>query len=437
MAYFPTVEKIQYEGPESNNPLAYHYYQADQKVLGKSMAEHLRIAICYWHTFCWHGNDAFGQACFDRPWLNGDSPIARATNRADAAFEFFDKMNVPFFTFHDRDVSPESDNLKITQKNFDLMADMLAEKMQATGLKLLWGTANLFSHPRYMCGAATNPDPEVFAYACAQVKQAMDVTHKLNGQNYVLWGGREGYDTLLNTDLKKESDQLAKFLSLVVDYKHKTGFKGLLLIEPKPCEPTKHQYDFDTATVFAFLQKYGLEKEFKVNIEGNHATLAGHSFAHEVAYACANDLFGNIDANQGDAQLGWDTDQFPLDLAAMTEAMYHILMHGGFTSGGFNFDTKVRRPSIDLEDLFYGHIGGVDALARALLNAAKMIEDKVRQDYVSKRYQNWNNDLGKSIFSDDADLQSLADFVSKNNIDPKAKSAQQEMLENYFMYKQK
>lgn len=434
MSYFPEINKINYEGKDSTNPLAFRYYNPEQKVLGKTMAEHLRIAICYWHTFCWHGNDAFGQASFDRPWLKGNSAIERSTHCADAAFEFFEKMNVPFYTFHDRDVSPEASTLKDTQHNLSAMADVLAKKMDATGVELLWGTANLFSHPRYMCGAATNPDPEVFAFACSQVKQAMDVTHQLGGKNYVLWGGREGYDSLLNTDLKRESDQLAKFLNLVVDYKHQIGFSGLLLIEPKPCEPTKHQYDFDTATVFAFLQKYGLDKEFKVNIEGNHATLAGHSFAHEVAYACANDLFGNIDANQGDAQLGWDTDQFPLDLSSMTEAMYHILMHGGFTSGGFNFDTKVRRPSIDLTDLFYGHIGGIDALARALLNAASMIEDKFRHNYVCKRYQQWDANLGKSIMSGEASLQSLATLVSEEKMDPKAQSGQQEMLENYFMY---
>jgi xylose isomerase len=430
--YFPSVNPIKFEGKDSKNPLSYRYYNANQKVLGKTMAEHLRIAICYWHSFCWHGNDAFGHDTFDRPWLKGDSALKRAENRAAAAFEFIQKLGVPFYAFHDRDVAPEGQTLKENQDNLNHMSDVLANHMDRTGIQLLWGTANLFSHKRYMAGAATNPNPEIFAYACAQIKQAIDVTHRLKGHNYVLWGGREGYDTLLNTDLKREANQFARFLSMVVDYKHKIGFKGLLLIEPKPCEPTKHQYDFDSATVFAFLQKYGLEKEFKVNIEGNHATLAGHSFAHEVAYACANDIFGSIDANQGDAQLGWDTDQFPLDLSNTTQAMYHILQHGGFTSGGFNFDTKVRRQSIDLEDLFYGHIGGIDALARALLIAAKMLESKALSSAVEKRYAGWNGNLGKSILDKKFDLTALADLVAKEGLDPKTVSGQQELLENTF-----
>lgn len=431
-SYFPTINTIKFEGKDSKNPLSYRYYDATRKVMGKTMAEHLRIAVCYWHTFCWHGNDAFGHDTFDRPWLKGDNALNRAEHRAEAAFEFIQKLGVPFYAFHDRDVAPEGQTLKESQDNLNHMADVLAKHMDRTGIQLLWGTANLFSHKRYMAGAATNPNPEVFAYACAQIKQAIDVTHRLKGHNYVLWGGREGYDTLLNTDLKREANQFARFLSMVVDYKHKIGFKGLLLIEPKPCEPTKHQYDFDSATVFAFLQKYGLEKEFKVNIEGNHATLAGHSFAHEVAYACANDMLGSIDANQGDPQLGWDTDQFPVDLSNTTQAMYHILQHGGFTSGGFNFDTKVRRQSIDLEDLFHGHIGGIDALARALLIASNMIESKVFSNVIEKRYAGWNNGLGKSILEKQFDLSTLAALVEKESLNPSIVSGQQELLENTF-----
>lgn len=430
--YFKDVPTITYKGTHSDNPLAYRYYDANKVVLGKTMAEHLRIAICYWHTFCWHGNDAFGHDTFDRPWLTGDTPLQRAEHRAAAAFEFVKKLGVPFYSFHDRDVSPEGSTLKESQSNLDHMADVLEKHMADTGIELLWGTANLFSHKRYMAGAATNPNPDVFAYACAQLKQALDVTHQLKGHNYVLWGGREGYDTLLNTDLKREADQFARFLSMVVDYKHKIGFKGLLLIEPKPCEPTKHQYDYDSATVLAFLQKYGLEKEFKVNIEGNHATLAGHSFAHEVAYACANNLFGSIDANQGDAQLGWDTDQFPMDLTQTTKAMYYILQHGGFTSGGFNFDTKVRRQSIEPVDLFYGHIGGIDALARALLAAAKMIESNTFKNVVEKRYAGWNNGLGKEILDKKLDLADVANAVCKNNLNPHPVSGHQELLETQF-----
>jgi xylose isomerase len=430
--FFNTVEKIQYEGPGSQNPLAYCYYQADQKVLGKTMKDHLRLAICYWHSFCWHGNDNFGAETFSRAWLKADSPLQRAEMRAQAAFEFFDKMNVPFYTFHDRDVSPEGRNFKETRNNLLHMADKLESHMQETGVSLLWGTANLFSHPRFAAGAATNPDPEVFAYAAALVKDALDMTQRLGGENYVLWGGREGYDTLLNTDMTKELDQFAKFLSMVVEYKHKIGFKGLLLIEPKPCEPTKHQYDFDTATVFAFLQKYGLEKEFRVNIEGNHATLAGHSFEHEVAYAYANDMFGSIDANQGDAQLGWDTDQFSVDHSANVAVLYEMLKQGGFTSGGFNFDTKLRRQSVDLEDLFCGHICGIDALAKALLRAADIMESGKIENFKQQRYESWQSKLGEEVLAGKMSLDKLHAYVEKESLSPNVVSGKQEMLERIF-----
>lgn len=428
--YFDTP-KIIYD-PSSTEALVYRYYDADRQVMGKSMREWLRISICYWHTFCWQGNDIFGAPTFSRPWLKSSDPMQRAFDTADACFEFVEKLGLDYFAFHDRDAAPAGETLQQSNDNLERVADVFAEKMQETGVKLLWGTANLFAHPRYMAGAATNPNPEVFAYALGQVKKAMDVTHRLNGANYVLWGGREGYDTLHNTDLTKEVDQLARFLHLLVDYKHKIGFKGLLLIEPKPCEPTKHQYDYDSATVYAFLQKYGLEKEFAVNIEGNHATLAGHSFAHEVAYACSNDIFGSVDINRGDPQLGWDTDQFPYELSTMAEVMYYIVQHGGFTSGGFNFDTKLRRQSIDLEDLFYGHVGGVDMLAKSLLKAEKMIKQKCFSEPLEARYLGWQGALGQSIMNKDHDLESIVSEFMTSNIDPAPVSGKQELLDNRY-----
>ncbi|MEM9243505.1 MAG: xylose isomerase [Pseudomonadota bacterium] len=427
--YWSDIDKIQYEGENSNNPLAYHYYDATRKVLGKTMAEHLRIAVCCWHSFCWQGEDNFGGPTFDRGWLAASDPMQRAEHRLDAAFEFIEKLQLPFFTFHDRDVSPEGGNLTETNTRFQHIAELIQQHMARTGIKLLWGTANLFTHRRYMAGAATNPDPEVFAYACAQVKAAMDVTHQLGGENYVLWGGREGYDTLLNTDMRQEVDQLGRFLSMLVDYKHKIGFKGALLIEPKPCEPTKHQYDYDSATVYAFLQKYGLEKEFKVNIEANHATLAGHRFAHEVEYAYANNIFGSIDANRGDPQLGWDTDQFPANLHELSLVIYAMLKNGGFTSGGFNFDTKLRRQSIAMEDMFYAHISGVDALARSLLIAAEMVEKETLSSFIDKRYAGWHQGLGADILAGKFDFASLAEKALSDKFDPQPVSGHQELLE--------
>ncbi|OGT51099.1 MAG: xylose isomerase [Gammaproteobacteria bacterium RIFCSPHIGHO2_12_FULL_42_13] len=427
--YFEKIPAITFQGPQSSYPFSYRYYEANKKILGKTMAEHLRIAICFWHTFCWQGNDIFGDGTFNRAWLSAADPLKRAEDRAVAAFEFISKLNVPFYTFHDRDVSPEGDNLKSTKNNLLHMQDVLAKHMEKTGIKLLWGTANLFSHPRYAAGGATNPNPEVFAFAASQVKQAMDMTHQLRGQNYVLWGGREGYDTLLNTDLKKELAQYARFLTLVAEYKHKIGFKGALLIEPKPCEPSKHQYDFDTANVYAFLAKYGLEKEYKVNIEGNHATLAGHSFEHEVATAYAYDIFGSIDANQGDPQLGWDTDQFPTDTRTNTAVLYQMLINGGFSTGGFNFDTKLRRQSIDLEDLFYGTISGIDGLAKSLIQAAQLVENKKVCDVREKRYASWDGALGKKIQSPKTTLEDLDHYVAEHHLSPQPVSGKQELLE--------
>jgi xylose isomerase len=428
--FFQDIPQIQFEGKKTNNALAYRYYDPKKVVLGKTMEEHLRLAVCFWHSFCWSGHDIFGENAFERPWLFSNNSMEMAETRVKAAFEFIEKLNLKYFTFHDRDVAPEGATLKESISNLQHIAGKIEEEMHRTGIKLLWGTANLFSNRRFLSGAATNPNPEVFAYAVTQVKTAMDVTKQLGGENYVLWGGREGYDTLLNTNLNQELDQLGRFLSLLVDYKHKIGFKGLLLIEPKPCEPSKHQYDYDTATVYAFLQKYGLEKEFRVNIEANHATLAGHTFPHEVAYAFANDMFGSIDANQGDPQLGWDTDQFPTHLSEMVQVLYLIVKNGGFTSGGFNFDTKLRRQSIDLVDMFYGHISGIDTLARALEIAANLIENGELEQFIGERYMQWQGPLGQSLMDKNSTMETIANQVLTENYNPQPVSGRQEMLES-------
>lgn len=396
-------------------PVKYRFYHPSQKVMGKTMEEHLRLAVCFWHTFCWQGTDMFGNPTFQRPWNTPEKKIK-------AGFEFIEKLGVKYFTFHDVDVAPAGTSL---QK----MTDLIEKEMERTGIELLWGTANLTGNPCYMAGAATNPNPEVFAYAVHQVKEALDATKQLKGHNYVLWGGREGYESILNTDMQQEMDQLGRFLSMLVDYKHKIGFKGLLLIEPKPHEPSKHQYDFDTATVYAFLQKYGLEKEFKVNIECNHATLAGHTLAHEVAYAFANNLFGSIDANQGDLLLGWDTDQFPNDSLTYAYVMYLILLNGGFSSGGMNLDAKLRRQSTDLEDLFHAHVHGIDTLAKALLHAAALIEEKKILNFTKERYKNWYSGLGQNILQGKMSFEAVSSYVVENKIDPKPVSGRQEWLE--------
>jgi xylose isomerase len=428
---FTGIEPIQYQGPESQNPLAFRFYDKNRVVRGKRMEEQLRVAVCYWHTFCGTGSDPFGSATFERAWQGSGDAFELAKLKAEAAFEFFQKLGVPYYCFHDRDVAPEGKTLAESNDILDRMVDILAAHQQRTGVKLLWGTANLFSHPRFMGGASTNPDPEVFAYAAAQVKKALDVTQKLGGENYVLWGGREGYETLLNTDMKRELDQMGRFMNLVCEYKHKIGFKGPLLIEPKPREPSKHQYDYDSGNVFAFLQRYGLSsQDFRLNIENNHATLAGHTFEHEVAYACANGLLGSIDMNRGDLLLGWDTDQFPNDAGEMALVLRHILGVGGFVTGGFNFDAHVRRQSIDLADLFHAHIGGMDVLARALLIADKMMSDGRLQAAVDARYKGWTAGLGKEILDKKLDLAQISDRVVKQNINPKPRSGQQELLEN-------
>ncbi|WP_218311488.1 xylose isomerase [Alteromonas antoniana] len=428
--YFNDIAPIQYEGPDSTNPLAFKHYNAQEKVLGKTMEEHLRFASCYWHNFCWDGADVFGGSTFNRPWLQPGDAMERAKQKADVAFDFFAKLGAPYYCFHDVDVAPEGDTIKDYVNNFSEMTDVLAAKQEETGMKLLWGTANVFSNPRYMSGASTNPDPEIFARAATQVFHAMNATKKLGGANYVLWGGREGYETLLNTDLKRERNNLGRFMNMVVEHKHKIGFDGLLLIEPKPQEPTKHQYDYDTATVYGFLKEFGLENEFAVNIEANHATLSGHSFHHEIATAFALGIFGSIDANRGDAQLGWDTDQFPNSVEEMTLICYEILKNGGYTSGGFNFDTKLRRQSIDAADLFHGHIGGMDTCALGLKKAAAMIENDFIGNAKAKRYQGWDGDFGSKIATGGFSLESLAAYTQDNNLDPKHVSGQQELLEN-------
>jgi xylose isomerase len=423
-------ERIPFGGPDADEPLAFKVYEPDREVLGKRMEDQLRPSVCYWHSFNWPGSDVFGSGTFDRPWLTGADAMAAAHTKMDAAFEFFAKLGVPFFCFHDRDIAPEGVSFRESSANLDTMVDYAARKMDETGVRLLWGTANLFWHPRYAAGAATNPDPQVFAYAAAQVRRALDATQRLGGENYVLWGGREGYETLLNTDLRRESQQLARFLSLVADHKHKIGFEGQLLIEPKPMEPTKHQYDFDCATVHGFLERNGLAGEYRLNIEANHATLAGHSFHHEIAYAVANGIFGSVDANRGDYQNGWDTDQFPNSVEELSLAIYEILRAGGLTRGGFNFDAKLRRQSVARSDLFHGHVGGLDTLARALLVAAALIESNALERPRTERYAAWDGKLGRAILAGDETLASLDERVLSGSVDPKPVSGAQERLEN-------
>jgi xylose isomerase len=431
-AFFHEVSgRIPFGGLDSTDPLAFKVYQPDRLVLGKRMEDHLRVAVCLWHSFNWPGSDVFGVGTFDRPWLDPRlDPMIAARAKLDAAFEFLAKLGVPFFCFHDRDVAPEGRTWADTQRMLEAVVDLIAGRMEQSGLRLLWGTANLFSHPRYAAGAATNPDPEIVAVAAAQVRSMLDATNLLGGENYVLWGGREGYETLLNTDLAREELQLARFLAMVADHKHRIGFKGMLLIEPKPQEPTKHQYDYDVATIRGFLERHGLADEYRLNLEANHATLAGHSFHHEVAGAIAAGLFGSIDANRGDPQNGWDTDQFPNSVDELALAVYEIVRSGGFTTGGFNLDTKLRRQSLSRDDLFHAHIGAIDTLARSLLVAAALIEDGALERLRAERYAGWSGDIGRSILAGDATLEELSVPVLAGDIDPRPVSGRQEMLEN-------
>lgn len=427
--FFPTTAPLTYAGPDSRDPFSFRWYDKDRVVLGKRMEEHLRFAVAYWHSFTWPGGDPFGGETFFRPWMHGADEMTLARAKADIAFELFNILDVPFFAFHDRDIAPEGATLAESNANVRAIAEIFARKMETSKTKLLWGTANLFSNRRFMAGAATNPDPDVFAYAAAQVKNVLEVTHELGGENYVLWGGREGYETLLNTDLKRELDQLGRFLNMVVEHKHKIGFKGTILIEPKPQEPTKHQYDFDVSTVYGLLCRAGLEKEVKLNIEANHATLAGHSFEHEIAMAAALGVFGSIDMNKGDAQSGWDTDQFPTNVEDTALAFYEILRAGGYTTGGTNFDAKVRRQSIDPEDLVIAHAAAMDVCARALLVAADMIEDGALQKAVDARYAGWETPQNKAMLAPGASLESIAARVASENLNPQPRSGQQERLE--------
>ena len=428
--YFKHIPKIEFKGVDSTDDFSFRYYDKNRVVLGKRMEEHLRFAVCYWHNFVWTGLDPFGGATFQRPWFEGGTPMELAVSKAEAAFDFFAKLGAPYYCFHDRDVAPEGATPRESHDNFQRIVDVLGEHQQRTGMKLLWGTANLFSHRRFMSGAASNPDPAIFGMAALQVRDALEATLKLGGENYVLWGGREGYETLLNTDLTRELDQLGRFLNMVVEHKHKIGFKGAILVEPKPREPSKHQYDFDVASVYAFLARYGLEREVKVNIEANHATLSGHSFEHEIAMAGSLGILGSIDMNRGDPQLGWDTDQFPNSVPETALAMFHILKAGGLGSGGLNFDAKVRRQSIDAADLFHGHIGGMDVCARALLIAEKMINDGRLDAAVNARYAGWNAPAAQDLIAGRVGLSALADQVLAANHDPQPVSGQQELLEN-------
>ena len=425
--FFSIKTPIKYEGKDSDNPLSYKYYNAEEFVFGKPLAEHLRFAACYWHNFVWPGTDPFGGMTFERPWFGED--IVNAKAKADVAFEMFKLLGVPFFCFHDADVRPEGNSFKQSLYNLELITDYFAEKMNKQDTRLLWGTSNLFSNKRFMSGAATNPDPEVFAYAAATVKSVMDSTFKLGGENYVLWGGREGYETLLNTNLSKELDHLGRFMNMVVEYKHKIGFKGTILIEPKPQEPTKHQYDFDVATVYGFLCRYGLEREVKVNIEQGHAILAGHSFEHEIALASTLGIFGSIDMNRNDYQSGWDTDQFPNNVPEVALAYYEILKQGGFKTGGTNFDAKLRRQSINPDDLLIAHIGAMDVCARGLKTAATMLREGALISKIDLRYAGWEAKIGKDIVDGSHSLQSLHDLVLEEDIRPTPYSGQQELYE--------
>ena len=425
-SFFASIPAIAYEGPETENEFAFRHYNPDEVILGKRMEDHLRFAIAYWHSFAWPGGDPFGGQTFDRPWFGDTMELAKL--KADVAFEMFDILGAPFFCFHDADVRPEGASYAENTARLQEITDYFAAKMEGRKTKLLWGTANLFSHRRFMAGAATNPDPEVFAYSAATIKACMDSTGQLGGQNYVLWGGREGYETLLNTDLGRERAQAGRMLQMVVDYKYKTGFKGTILIEPKPQEPTKHQYDFDVATVYGFLKDFGLEKEVKVNIEQGHAILAGHSFEHELAMARELGIFGSIDINRNDYQSGWDTDQFPNNVPEMALAFYEVLRAGGFTTGGTNFDAKLRRQSLDAEDLILAHVGGMDACARGLKAAARMLEDGKLEAARDARYAGWEGAEGKALLN--SDLESITKKVLAGNIDPEPRSGRQERLEN-------
>ncbi|WP_216601824.1 MULTISPECIES: xylose isomerase [unclassified Ruegeria] len=426
--FFQGIEQVQFEGEGSKNPLAFRHYNPDEIVMGKRMEDHLRFAVAWWHSFAWEGGDPFGGPTFERPWHPQDD-MGRAKMKADVAFEMFQILGQPYLCWHDADIRPEQGNFADNLRTLNEITDYIGEKMQVSGTKLLWGTANMFSHRRWMGGASTNPDPDVYAFAAATVKSCLDATHKLGGENYVLWGGREGYETLLNTDMKTELDHMGRFLNMVVEYKHKIGFKGAILVEPKPQEPSKHQYDFDAATCIGFLRKYGLEDEVKLNLEQGHAILAGHSFEHEIAVAAAEGMLGSIDMNRNDYQSGWDTDQFPNNTPEVALAYYHILKAGGFTTGGTNFDAKLRRQSIDAEDLIAAHVGGMDICARGLKAAAAMLEDGGLEQALADRYAGWKTPEAQAMLA--SGLDEISERVLAEGINPQPRSGRQEILENY------
>jgi xylose isomerase len=430
MPAFPEIDRIRYEGPSSKNPLAFRYYNADEIVEGKTMQALMRPSVVYWHTFRNPLSDPFGMPTAVRPWDDGSSSIENAQNRVRVAFEFFEKLGVPFYAFHDRDVAPEASNLAETNRNIDAVVKVMKEEQQRTGIKPLWGTAALFSHPRYMHGAATSPNCEAFAFAAAQVKKALEVTHELGGAGYVFWGGREGYQTLWNTDMKRELGHLARFLHMAVEYAREIGFKGQFYIEPKPHEPTKHQYDSDAAACLNFLRQYDLLPHLKLNIETNHATLAGHTMQHELEVAGSAGALGSIDANTGDLLLGWDTDQFPTDIYLATQCMVTILKHGGFTTGGVNFDAKVRRESFEPIDLFYAHVGGLDAFARGLKIAAAIRADGQLERLLKDRYASWSGGLGAEIEAGKHTFATLEKIMLQKGDAMPNKSGRQEMIEN-------
>ncbi len=431
--YFPDVDGVVYEGKNSNNPLAFKEYNPNQVILGKPMSDHLRFAVSYWHTFTLTGSDPFGLPTMLRPW-DGYSGLDLAKKRVEGAFEFLTKLGVDYFCFHDRDIAPEGATLRETNKNLDVIVSMIQDYMKSTGKKLLWNTQNMFSNPRFVHGAATSPYSDVFAYSAAQVKKSLEIAKELGAENYVFWGGREGYETLLNTDLKLELDNMARLLQMACDYADEIGFKGQFLLEPKPKEPTKHQYDFDAAAAIAFLQNYGLKDRFKLNIEANHAMLAGHTFEHELAVSRINGMLGSVDANQGDSLLGWDTDEFPTDLYSTTLAMVEVLKNGGLHSGGLNFDSKVRRGSMTPVDLFYGHIVGMDSFARGMKVAAKLIEDKVFDDVVATRYASYQSGVGKDIVEGKATLKSLEEYVIDKDVKVETSGRQELLLAKLNQY---
>jgi len=428
-AYFPNIPQIRYEGRDTDNPLAFRWYDADRVVGGKTIGEHFKFAVAYWHTFCGTGGDPFGPGTKAFPWLEASDPLQQARDKMDAAFEFITKIGIPYYCFHDFDLVQEGPTLQESERRLQHITDYAAQKQAASGVQLLWGTANLFSNPRYMNGAATNPDFDVVAYAGAQVKHALDATIKLGGQNYVFWGGREGYMSLLNTNMKKELDHMARFLHMAKDYARAQGFTGTFFIEPKPMEPSKHQYDFDAATCIGFLREYGLDKDFKLNIEVNHATLALHTFQHELQVSANAGMLGSIDANRGDYQNGWDTDQFPNNVMELTEAMLIILESGGLQGGGVNFDAKTRRNSTDLEDIFYAHIGGMDTFARALLAAHDILEHSDYRKLRANRYASFNTDEGRAFEAGKMGLSDLGKIALRNG-EPTQRSGQQELFEN-------